>query len=269
MSPEQLDLFQNPLQRAQELKKAGELTQARTLLQRLVHESPDNLSARSMLADIFYRTGHYKEALAQAAEILRRDPKEPRALTVSGNVMLERKQPAAAAEYFSAALEIAPTDYLRLRLAECYLKLGQLVEAKNALDQVEGESQSLAFLLVRFWLFLEQKEQTQARQVFLQATSVAAPDKQIFARQILKFLSLCPITLAVELASLARGRTGQERNPYLIIYEASLSLKLRRPQRAEELLTLLAEVDLTPSLLRERQKLVHRLARYKRLPADS
>ena len=109
----QQDMFENPVNRARELKAERRYDEAKNLLQQELTRNPNNLRAKASLADLFYRTRRHKEALTLAGEILRDDPDDPRALLVMGNVLLARKKPREAREYFKLALDAAGNQALK------------------------------------------------------------------------------------------------------------------------------------------------------------
>jgi len=113
---DQQDMFDNPVARARDLKAKRRYDEARQILERELEKNPADLRAKASLADLHYRTGRHKEALTLAGEILRDDPDDPRALLVTGHVLLARKKRSEARENFKLALEAADSDYLKERI---------------------------------------------------------------------------------------------------------------------------------------------------------
>jgi len=119
----QQDMFENPLHRARKLKTQRRYDEAQKILEQELIRQPTNLRAKASLADLFYRTDRHKDALTLAGEILRDDPDDPRALLVMGNVLLARKKPTEALDYFKLALENAGSESLREKILAAVKKI--------------------------------------------------------------------------------------------------------------------------------------------------
>ncbi|MGA7635257.1 MAG: tetratricopeptide repeat protein, partial [Terriglobales bacterium] len=77
---------------------------ATRLLEDAVAVEPSYLDARIDLALFYFRAGHLDRANAQAAEVVKADPRNFRALQLLGNVEFAQGNFAAAAEHLHTAL---------------------------------------------------------------------------------------------------------------------------------------------------------------------
>lgn len=260
MKGRQLDLFTSPLARARRLKVEHRYRQAEIILRELVEREPENVSARASLADLYYRTGHWRRALALAAEILRNDPDEPRALVVTGNVLRKKGKPAEAAENFRLALRVAETDYLWLRLAACQLDLKQAAEARQALEaarRLGARGSEPARLELRAARQLG--DDGKAAAILERAAAEAPADAAGFAAALIPVLAELPPARAASQVERLRSAWPQGGNPALLLFEADNLLRAKQPEAAARRLAMLDESELDDRLRRQLERLRKRL----------
>ena len=97
---------------------------------------------RGLLASIYLQDKDHQRASEQLQAILRDDPTNPQAYYYLGQMALQDKKPAEAADHFSKALVLRPD----LELAHYYLALAQieLGQIKDALATLERARQKFA-----------------------------------------------------------------------------------------------------------------------------
>jgi tetratricopeptide (TPR) repeat protein len=244
MSKNQQDMFENPVARARELKARRRYDEAQKVLEAALSRNPEDLRAKASLADLYYRTRRYREAMALAGQILSKDPDEPRALVVMGNVLLSRKKPKEALEYFRLALSVAETDYLWIRVARCHLDLKKPEQAKEALERAESfhaQGRELYRLQARVAQALSDHDAENA--AFRRVTQAAPSDEEEFSNFVMPMLSDLPPRKAIDRSEKMRQTSGQELNPYLLLFESKSLLKNRDFKGARKRLRLLLDQD--------------------------
>jgi tetratricopeptide (TPR) repeat protein len=242
MTPEQQNIFTSGLNRARALKAERKYDQAMELLQEILDEHPDNLKAKASLADLYYRTQHFRKAMTMAGEILSKNPDDPRALVVMGNVLLIRKKPKEALEFFKLAQTIAETDYLWLRQARAYLDSNEVQQALIVLDNAEAlGSDGRELLRLKAECARLLSNQSMEKQVFKQAARIAPDEAHSFFLFVQPLLEDLPARRAAIISSGLRETPQQELNPFLLLFESESLLKSRDPKKAKaRLKTLLA-----------------------------
>jgi len=260
MTPEQKDMFKNPLTRARELKAKRRFDEARVLLESLIGEDPGDLKAKASLADLYYRLGDYRKALGLAGAIMKDYPDDPRALVVMGNVLRKRKKPREALEYFRLALNVAPTDYLWLRAAACHLDLKEPNEALQALDAADaiaaGNREGLR-LRARVARMLNYSRAE--KEIFKMAAQAAPGDEEGFAAFVAPLLADLPPRKAVLVSEEMRQQPGQEINPHLLLLEARFLHAGRDPAGAKKKLDGLLEREIPDSVREEAGQLIEKV----------
>jgi len=247
MSPTQQDMFENPVARARELKARRRYDEAQKVLEATLAKNPGDTRAKASLADLYYRTRRYRQAMTMAGAILAQDPDEPRALVVMGNVLLQRKKPKEALEYFRLALSVAETDYLWIRTARCHLDLKDPRQAREALSRAEaisGEGRELFRLQAKAAAALDDSEGES--RAFRRAAQAAPEDPEGFSAWLLPMLSDLPPRKAIHQSQKLRETKGQELNPHLLLFEAKSLLRKRDHPGALKLLLLLMLEDSNP-----------------------
>jgi tetratricopeptide (TPR) repeat protein len=122
------------------------------LLEDAVAVEPSYLDARIDLALFYFRAGHLDQANAQAAEVVKADPRNVRALQLLGNVEFAQGNFAAAAEHLHAALGLQGDFDTAYSLALAYLSQQRLAETKLLFDEIlndMGSTPQLHVLLGR------------------------------------------------------------------------------------------------------------------------
>lgn len=143
------------------------------------HTGPHGLAARNRLAALEVAAGQYEQALTLVSEVLQNNPRDLDALTIRGNLQLQRGNvagaiadlravlreqptsipvlrslarahlangdPALAEESLRSALDASPTDTaVRVELAQLYLQKADLGAARTAIQQLEALDPKLA-----------------------------------------------------------------------------------------------------------------------------
>jgi tetratricopeptide (TPR) repeat protein len=214
------------------------------VLQQVLAENPSDRRAKASLADLYYRTGklaansmtrneRFREAMTLAGQILREDPDDPRALVVMGNVLLDRKKPREAMEYFRLALGVAVSDYLWARVARCHLDMREPLKALEVITQGETSyPSSYELLRLRTESVRALKDASAEREAFRKAARLAPAEAKGFASFVMPLLAgLAPRRAALISESL-RETPGQELNPHLLLFEAQSYLNSRDPGMA-------------------------------------
>jgi len=119
------------------------MSEYRALIARDDH-SPQALIARDRLAAREASDGHFDEALRLIAEVIARNPRDPDALTLRGNIELDQGKAAAAVEDLRAVLRDQPAAVpVRRMLARAHLKLNEPElaeqELRTALSAAPGD----------------------------------------------------------------------------------------------------------------------------------
>ena len=262
MSPSQQDMFENPVTRARELKARRRYDEAQKVLKAALSRNPGDLRAKASLADLHYRTQHYRQAMALAGSILAKDPNEPRALVVMGNVLLRRKKPKEALEYFRLALSVAETDYLWLRATRCHLELKQPEQAQQALGRAESfNATGRELFRLQAKVAHAQKDHDAENEAFRRAAKAAPDDPEGFSAWVLPMLADLPPRTAFHTSEKLRETKGQELNPYLLLFEARSLYKKRDYPGTLKHLDLLLGQDPPESVLKEARALKSKAGR--------
>ncbi|HOX45104.1 MAG TPA: tetratricopeptide repeat protein [Myxococcota bacterium] len=255
----QRDMFSGPLEIARELKERRRFEEALQVLSRALEASPGDRPLKASLADLYYRMDRPREALQLAGSILREDPDDPRALVVMGNALLERKKPREALEYFRLALEIAPTDYLWIRLARCHLRVREPQAALQALDEAERLAPDRpAGLRLRAEAARLLNDGAAERQAFERAARAAPAEAQGFFLFLWPMLADLPPRRACLASQRLRENPGQERNPHLLLFEGEQHLASGDAAAARERLQGLLRQTLAEPVRRRAEELLRR-----------
>jgi tetratricopeptide (TPR) repeat protein len=122
------------------------------VLQEAVAAEPAYAEARIDLALVYFRAGRLEKASAEAAEVVKADPRNVRALQVLGNVEFAQGNFASAEEHLHAALGIHLDFGTAYSLALAYLSQHKLAETKFLFDEIlndMGSTPELHVLLGR------------------------------------------------------------------------------------------------------------------------
>jgi tetratricopeptide (TPR) repeat protein len=122
------------------------------LLEDAMAVEPSYLDARVDLALFYFRAGHLDRANAQAAEVVKADPRNARALQLLGNVEFAQGNFAGAAEHLHTALGLQGDFDTAYSLALAYLSQQKLAETKLLFDEIlndMGSTPQLHVLLGR------------------------------------------------------------------------------------------------------------------------
>lgn len=257
-----LDRSREAIAEARELKVRGLYAQARAVLERALAAAPGDRALRASLADLAFREGRTRRAMALAGEILREDPNDPRALVVMGNALLRRRDPSEALRHFTLALGVAPTEYLWLKVARCHLALRAPAEAHAATT----EAARIAPPGPRALLIDAQAQRMSGdadaeRAILLRLASTAPAEHAAFFRRLGPLLRELAPREAARIAALFRQAAGQAENPYLLLFEAEALARSRAPADARLRLEALCGQGVPPGVARGVRRLERRLGR--------
>lgn len=130
----------------------GDSEGAAHLLEDSVAAEPAYVDVRLDLALIYYRAGNLDKANAQAAEAVKEDPRNARALQLLGNVEFALNNFGAAEEHLHAALGLQGDFDTAYSLALAYLSEHKLAETKLLFDELlndMGSTPQLHVLIAR------------------------------------------------------------------------------------------------------------------------
>jgi len=161
--PDNMDLY---LALADLQERSGEYGAASDTYHDLVRRggtSPNGLTARDRLAVMAVRQSQYDDALKLIREVLDKNPLDSDALTLRGEIFLQRGDPAAAIGDLRAVLRDAPTTVpLETLLARAYLANDEPTLAEEALRtamNIDLKDASVRTQLAVVLLKLERPEQ--------------------------------------------------------------------------------------------------------------
>jgi cellulose synthase operon protein C len=123
---------------ATELYGDGSLAQAETHLNKVLHSAPHLALARTMLVQIYLRTGQSAKALAALEPLLVMEKPSAQVFAFAGEAHLQAGDAAKAESYFAQAAKINPDD----ARSRTVLAMAQL--SRGASDVAFGELQTIA-----------------------------------------------------------------------------------------------------------------------------
>src|SRR3954470_22778776 len=95
---------------AMQLHQAGQLDTARTLYESILKVAPGHANAAHFLGVVHHQLGHSDEAVIHIRRSIEIDPTVPGWYNNLGNVLLESKRLAEAADAYEKAAEMSPQD---------------------------------------------------------------------------------------------------------------------------------------------------------------
>jgi tetratricopeptide (TPR) repeat protein len=126
----------------------NDLEEASRLLEESVAADPTFLNARSDLALTYYRAGHVDKAAAEAADVVKADPRNGGALQLLGNIEFAQNNFPAAEEHLRTALSLEGSFDTAYSLALTYLSQRKLAETKLLFDELLNDMGSTPALHV-------------------------------------------------------------------------------------------------------------------------
>jgi tetratricopeptide (TPR) repeat protein len=126
----------------------GDSEGASRLLEASVAADPGFLDARTDLALTYYRAGHVDKAAAEAAEVVKADPRNGPALQLLGNIEFAQNNFAAAEKHLRAALALQGSFDTAYSLALTYLTQHKLAETRLLFDELLNDMGSTPALHV-------------------------------------------------------------------------------------------------------------------------
>jgi tetratricopeptide (TPR) repeat protein len=119
--------------RALALAQAGDYVQARSDLERLLSERPDDLQTRKLLARVLIAAQAIREAAAHLERAVAADPADAEAWSLLGRLHQDAQRFGPAAQALTRAIRLDPSDVPALTaLANAYVGLGRIDDADAA-----------------------------------------------------------------------------------------------------------------------------------------
>jgi tetratricopeptide (TPR) repeat protein len=124
------------LVKASILSSAGRLDEARSLVETIIREEPENIEALFVLAAVESASGKEREQRSLLERILRLDGAHVQALNSLGNINLRNQSYRTAASFFDRALAADPEDVdALLGRGEVYRREGKFADAEGLLNK--------------------------------------------------------------------------------------------------------------------------------------
>jgi tetratricopeptide (TPR) repeat protein len=121
------------LRRAAELASSGQLNDAAAVSEKLVAADSNWAAPRQLLAEVFYRQGHLREAQLQLDWLTYHGTEHPRLALIAGAIALTRRDLQPAMELLEYARHIDPTlPSVHTLYGYALLRLGNLDDAADA-----------------------------------------------------------------------------------------------------------------------------------------
>src|SRR5688572_21184636 len=121
--------------RALALAQAGDYKQARSDLERLLSEQPDDLQTRKLLARILIAAQAVREATTHLEHAVAADPADAEAWSLLGRLHQDAQRFGPAAQALTRAIRLDPSDVPALTaLANAYVGLGRMDDADAAFE---------------------------------------------------------------------------------------------------------------------------------------
>jgi tetratricopeptide (TPR) repeat protein len=114
--------LQDDIAAARKAAEGGQLAEAREIYTRAIAASPDSPFLHRELATVERRDGNFDAALAHAEKAAALDPNEPRNFLLVGELYEAQSQIARAAEAYTAAAALEPSDALSDRIEALHEK---------------------------------------------------------------------------------------------------------------------------------------------------
>jgi putative PEP-CTERM system TPR-repeat lipoprotein len=157
--------------------KLGNTEHGITLLERTVNRRPGSVDAIYHLANAYLRRGEWTRARELVSAGLRSKPDEPRLLAMQVLVSLAEGRTGEALVQLRQAAGAAPDNSgLQLALGIGLLQIGEDEQAIEALDRVDGESDTVLVESARALAHLRAGDPAQAR-LLAEALIAARPDE--------------------------------------------------------------------------------------------
>src|SRR5688572_23045366 len=119
--------------RALALAQAGDYAQARSDLERLLSERPDDVQTRKLLARVLIAAQATREAAVHLERAVAADPADAEAWSLLGRLHQDAQRFGAAAQALTRAVRLNATDVPALTaLANAYVGLGRMNDADAA-----------------------------------------------------------------------------------------------------------------------------------------
>ena len=107
--------------------------QAEADLKGVLAMQPDFPAAQLQLAELYVRKGSYDLALMQAERMQRLHPKDSAGYHLQGDILMAKRQPAAALPAFERAAALGPTSELAIKIDNALRLTGRQAEAEKRL----------------------------------------------------------------------------------------------------------------------------------------
>ena len=159
-------------------RERGDIGTSRSLLQHAAQQAPDDPELLSELALTCMAAGDLPGAAHNLHKCLLLDPGSARAAANFGAVLQQRGHINAAINSYQKSLSAEEDIFVRCNLAKALSDKGDFAAALNICDDT-NDIQQPQLLATRGVILLDQQHYTDARDVLLKATSLAADDMSL------------------------------------------------------------------------------------------
>ena len=216
MSESEFERVKKIVEKAVELKRQGDLDEARRRLEQGLDKFPKNNFLRASLADLLYRQRQFNRAEELAREILAEKPDSGRALLVLGNIAYSKRDFDRACEHFRSAHRHRNNVYSVQRLIRTLMKQEKFEKARELLEewlQKEPDHEYLQKLAAS--LYEKMGDESTAEEFYQQYLDESPEDQFAFKEKIkLKLKDEKPARAVEELENLLRLEKHRQ-NPHL------------------------------------------------------
>lgn len=223
------------VQNVVKFKKNKEYEKAMKTLLEALEDYPENNFLKTSLADLYIRMNRLEGAEKLADQVLKSDYQNHNALTVKGNVALQKRDYEEALQFFKQAYQRKETDYLASRLIRTYMYLDELELALSVCQQkLEGDSINNRFKKIEAEIYKKMNKLDKAADTMEDYLSEEKDDQFAFREKIeLKLKRKSPDLAVRELKQLLRV-DKYRKNIYLQTLLAEKLQDLKRYEKAVE-----------------------------------
>ncbi|MEW6377367.1 MAG: tetratricopeptide repeat protein [Thermodesulfobacteriota bacterium] len=175
--------------RIRSLKESRRYSAAEEEIRCELQKNPEQSFLKTSLADIYLRQGRLIEARILIEEVLARDPQQPQALSVLGDLFIKEHSPQRALDCYRQAFSRNPKPYLFLKTARAFKEMKLFDNALQELEKVlVVKPKSLPFLKEKAFILNRMKKFDQALET-LERVKEISPDDPFVQKEILRLRS--------------------------------------------------------------------------------
>jgi tetratricopeptide (TPR) repeat protein len=171
------------------LKESRRYSEAEEEIRQELQKTPEQSFLKTSLADLYLRQGRSIEARILIEEVLARDPQNPAALAVLGDLFIKERSPQRALECYRQAYSRDPKPYLILKTARAFKEMKLFDNALQELEKIlVVKPKSLPFLKEKALILNRMKRFDQALET-LERIKEISPDDAFVQKEILRLRS--------------------------------------------------------------------------------